>query len=33
MQEVTEQDIVQTVSQIRSKATRSGPWRGWTLGI
>ncbi|CAK9087368.1 unnamed protein product [Durusdinium trenchii] len=32
-EEVTEQDIVQTVSQIRSKATRSGPWRGWRLFI
>ena len=32
VQEVTEQDIVQTVSEVRSKASRSGPWRGWILG-
>ncbi|CAJ1374538.1 unnamed protein product [Effrenium voratum] len=32
-EEVTEQDIVQTVSEVRSKASRSGPWRGWRLFI
>ena len=32
-QEVMAPDLVEAASELRSKATRSGPWCGWTLSL